>query len=189
MNYCEKCKVVCEEDQCPTCDSKGLRAVAPDDFCFLLECERAFGDSLEEALEKEGIRCELISCGTGVRSLFGLPLENCEVYVLYRDYNAAKEWVSFFSSAPTTEELKAHLLANFDKWNINSRFTARKIRKKLKLTKDADVLAALKVCVENATSIEDKVYMYSFENEGHGLAVKSGEHIFWFSAETYKILI
>lgn len=189
MNYCEKCKMLCETDSCPTCNNKKLREVMPNDYCFVMECDRGFGDSLAEALQKEGAQCALIPCGTGVSTFFGLPLEHYEVYVPYKDYELANEWVTFFSSAPTTEELRMQLLENFDKWHILSSFTARKIRKKLKIGKDEDLFAAIKNCVENATSIEDKGFMYSFQVEGHGLAVETLDNILWFSAENYEIII
>lgn len=189
MNYCEKCKMLSETEVCPMCESKKLREVTPEDYCFLLECERSFGDMLEEAMQKEALQCALVPCGTGVSTFFGLPLEHYEVYVPYRDYEKANEWVAFFSSTPKTEDLKAKLLENFDKWHILSSFTTRKIRKKLKIEKGADVLAYLKCCVEKATSIEDKGFMYSFQNGGHGLAVEIGETTLWFSSESYEILI
>ena len=79
MNYCEKCKRLCEEEFCSFCGNKKLRKAEADDFCFLFECDAAFGDMFAGILKDEGIACVLMPSGSGVRTHFALNLENYNI--------------------------------------------------------------------------------------------------------------
>ncbi len=85
MNFCEGCNLACNEERCPKCGRKKLRAVCDDDFCLVGQVDRLFGDHLKERLEGEQIECVLMPFGTGVRSKFALPLESYLLYVRYKN--------------------------------------------------------------------------------------------------------
>lgn len=85
MNFCERCNIVCNDERCPQCGRKKLRAVNEDDFCLVAQVDRYFGDSLKENLEIENIECVLLPYGTGVNTKFALPLESYLLYVRYKD--------------------------------------------------------------------------------------------------------
>ncbi len=60
------------------------------------------------------------------------------------------------------------------------------MRKKFKLNQDDNLLDFIKGKVEQAESVADVGMMVSGE---HGLLVKSGEIVIWFSSETFTINI
>ena len=84
MNFCESCNLVCENERCPKCGRKKLRAAREDDFCFVAQVDRIFGDNLKNNLENDKIECVLMPYGTGVCSKFALPLESYLLYVRYK---------------------------------------------------------------------------------------------------------
>lgn len=187
MKYCEKCKSLTGDEYCPVCGYTKIRDVNSDDFCVLTECEEMHGEMLRDVLQDEEIDCVLIPCGNGVRSQFGLSLGRYKVYVPYKHYENAVEILKSFFNEPKTDDLKELLLANRDKWHIVSARTEKKIRKKLKLSDDADIMECIKNVVEKSQCIEDRGDMYSFA--AHGLAVEIGKVTLWFSEESFEILI
>ena len=190
MNYCEKCKSLTEEEYCSACGNKKIREVNSDDFCVLTECEQMYGEMLRDALQDEEIDCVLMPCGNGVRSQFGLPLGKYKVYVPYKHYESSLEILNSFFNAPTTDDLKELLLANIDKWHLVSARTEKKIRKKLKLSEDVDIIECIKDKVKESQCIEDRGII-SFTNtfSSHGFAVETDKVTLWFSEETFEILI
>ena len=190
MNYCEKCKSLTEEEYCSVCGNKKIREVSTDDYCVLTECEQMYGEMLRDALQEEEIDCVLIPCGNGVRSQFGLPLGKYKVYVPYKNYENSLEIFKSFFNEPTTDDLKELLLANIDKWNIVSARTEKKIRKKLKLSDNADIIECIKDVIEKSQCIEDRGIM-SFTNTfgSHCLAVEIDKVTLMFSDESFEILI
>ena len=189
MKYCEKCNSLSDLEYCTACGNKKIRDVTSDDFCILTECEEMQGEMLREALQEKGIKCALIPFGNGVRSRFALSLGKYKVYVPYMYYESSVELLNSFFSEPTTDALKGQLLANIDKWHIVSARTEKKIRKKLKLTDEADIFKYIKDGVEKSQHIEDKGTMYFFKPCAHGLAVKIQEVTLWFSDVSFEILI
>lgn len=185
MFYCEKCRMVSEIDFCACCSETQLREVRDDDFCFLIECEEVFGKMLEEALQNEGIQCAMRPVGNGVRSNFGLSLGKYQMFVPYPFYSKACDMLEFFrEDSSSTDSLKQILLDHIEKWSFETRSVEKKIRKKCKLEKDADVMATVKELVEQAQSVEDMGLMSYGE---HGLLVKCDAFKLWFSSESYKI--
>ncbi|MCH5164580.1 MAG: hypothetical protein J1F36_06145 [Clostridiales bacterium] len=190
MNYCEKCKSLTDKEYCSVCGNKKIREVESDDFCFLKECEEMPGEMLRDVLQDEGIDCVLIPCGNGVRSQFALSLGKYNVYVPYKHYESSVELLNSFFNEPTTDDLKELLLANEDKWHIESARTEKKIRKKLNLSDDADIFKCIKSEVEKSQSIEDRgIISFTDCFDSHGLAVKIGKVTLWFSDESFEILI
>lgn len=190
MNYCEKCKLLTEKECCHICRNKSIREVDSDDFCLLTEREQMYGEMLRDALQGEEIDCVLIPCGNGVRSQFGLSLGRYRIYVPYKSYESSLEILKSLFNTPTSDDLKELLLANIDKWHIVNGRTEKKIRKKLKLSDDADIMECIKDRVEKSPHIEDRGEITFIETFGsHGLAVKIDKVTLWFSDASFEILI
>lgn len=93
MNFCERCNIACDDDICPICGNKKLRAVKDDDFCLVAQVERAFGDNLKRNLENDDIECVLMPYGTGFRSRVALPLEDYLLYLRYKNLDRVRQIV------------------------------------------------------------------------------------------------
>ena len=78
------------------------------------------------------------------------------------------------------------ILNNVHKWNIENAKIEKKMRKKFKLKQNDNLLNFIKEKVEQAESATDVGMMVDGE---HGLLVKSGKNVIWFSSETFKINI
>ncbi len=91
MNFCEGCNIACKDERCPKCGRKKLRDVTDDDFCLAAKVDRIFGDNLKENLENENIECVLMPYGTGVNSMFALPLESYLLYVRYKNLDYVRQ--------------------------------------------------------------------------------------------------
>ena len=94
MNFCESCNFACENERCPKCGRKKLRAVTDEDFCLVAQVDRIFGDSLKENLEYDKIECVLMPSGTWVRSKFALPLESYLLYVRYKNLEHVRQIIN-----------------------------------------------------------------------------------------------
>lgn len=186
--YCEECKLLVNGEICPECGSENLREPKDEDFCFLVECRHDFGEMLKDALDDEDIECALVPWGNGVRSKFGLPLENYKIYVPYKEVEKAVEILKEFIGEPPIEKLRKKLLENAAEWHMKESF-AKKIRKKLKLEKDDDIFAAIEEGVKNSDTIEDKGLMGTFYPPAHGILVRIDGVVLWFSDETFEIQI
>ena len=189
MKYCEKCNSVVTSEYCPTCGNKKIREVAPDDFCFLVECEQMYGEMLKDALQEEGIECALIPWGNGVRSRFALNLEKYKVYVPYMHYEKAREILEALNNASASDNIKELLLANKDKWHIASERTEKNIRQRLKIGDGVDILEYIKEGVEKSQDVKDRGFIYSFVPPANGLTVKIGDVTLWFSDENFEIIL
>lgn len=91
MNFCEGCNIACNDERCPKCGRKKLRAVKEDDFCLVARVDRFFGDNLKENLENEDVECVLLPYGTGTSARVALPLENYLVYVRYKNFDYVRQ--------------------------------------------------------------------------------------------------
>lgn len=91
MNFCEGCNIACNDERCPKCGRKKLRAVTAEDFCLVAQVDRIFGDNLKDRLEQENIECVLMPYGTGVNSKFALPLESDLLYVRYKNLDEVRQ--------------------------------------------------------------------------------------------------
>ncbi len=94
MNFCESCNIACNDERCPKCGSKKLRAINEDDFCFVAKVDRFFGDNLKDWLKEENIECVLMPYGAGVRARFALPLESYLLYVRYKNLEYVRQIIS-----------------------------------------------------------------------------------------------
>lgn len=53
MNYCEKCYRVFENEKCPNCNTKHVRKVLENDYCYLVEKDTLWAEMLKEILDKK----------------------------------------------------------------------------------------------------------------------------------------
>ena len=189
MKYCEICNLLSDSESCPVCGNEKLREVAPDDFCFLTECWQASGDALRDALQNKGVECALLPWGNGARSAFGLRLEKYRVYVPYKDYEIAAELFDLISGGTASNELRKELLQNVDKWHVVGDATLKKIRKKLKISENADVFEGIKEFVIKAESIEDRGMILCGTRQVRGVTAEKGKIVLWFSFEDFEIFI
>ncbi len=190
MRICENCSALCEEEVCSKCGGKNIRQVQDTDFCFFLECSREFGNSFKEVLEKENIPCVLLPSGSGINTIYAVPLENYKVYVPYLNYERAINVYNYFINVPSLEEYKKTLLDNIDKWYIAEESTVKKIGKKFKIAKNADVFESIIEAVKNANRISNKGKVrFAMDKEGEGLLVEYGKISLWFNAETFEIIL
>ncbi len=91
MNFCEGCNIASNDERCPKCGRKKLRAVTDDDFCLVAKVDRYYGDGLKDYLKNENIECILMPYGTGVRTNFALPLESYLLYVRYKNLDYVRQ--------------------------------------------------------------------------------------------------
>ena len=177
------------DDYCHECGNEHLREATDEDYCFLLECRQAFGEMLKDGLGDEDLECVLLPWGNGVRTGMGLELENYRVYVRYKNIERAVEILKDFIGEPEIEKLRKKLLENVDNWYIAKESTAKKITKKLKADKSENIFDIIEKGVRESDSIRDRGLMGVFIPEAHGIAVKIGDVILWFSDETFEIQI
>ncbi|MBE6540075.1 MAG: hypothetical protein E7674_05000 [Ruminococcaceae bacterium] len=186
MNYCEKCYNLCEDSVCEFCGNKKLRTVSADDYCFLIETEQTNGEMICDIFEQEGIKHTVIPTGNGVRSNFGLSLENYEIYVQYKSLDLAKETVNSFAEQAVSV-YKNELLDNFEKWFIAKPKYEEKWKKKLGL-KDINIIEFSKSCVEDAEQIVDGGMVLSGTVGGHYYTVYSKKAVILFNSVSFEIL-
>ena len=189
MNYCEKCYHVSEGDVCAECGNPEVRETTADDMCFLTICEERIGEMLRDALEQDGIKVALVPFGSGVRTAFGMTLGSFEVYVPYGYREAAQNFLDTAIYDPT-EELRSNLIDNRDKWHTVSKKVPKRLCKKFKLEKDADILSFAEDAVNRATSIKDDGFSSTCgSSSGNYISVTFDGKVFWFNSLTYEIFV
>ena len=188
MNFCKNCNNLSPDKYCQICGNSQVEEVAPDDFCFLTDCDNFWGDTLKETLTLNEIEFVAIPFGDGTRSKFALKLDRYKFFIAFKHYQKALDILNLFSKENTSEILKTQLIENFDKWHIKSKSTDKKLKKELNST-DENVFENLKILVQNATKFEDKGELLSFGANVHGIMVKTEKLTLWFSSNDYEILI
>ncbi len=188
MKYCENCRALCQDDCCEICESTELRDVRPEDYCILTECAEDFGGLLKYTLADMDIPCALMPFGNGARSAFGLNLGNYRVFVPYRFYEESKDVLDQLTYDPT-EDFRKDLLENEGKWHINGKFAQKRMRRKLKIAENEDLLSCIKHEVVHATEISDDGVITSCTEGGHYIALKINERKVWFNSATYEIFM
>lgn len=84
MNYCEKCKIVEDNEYCSVCGRKN-REVSDDDFCFLVKASESFGEMFEDVLRRESIPWRDCALRHGRKLGFGIEagkLQNLRAFSL-----------------------------------------------------------------------------------------------------------
>ena len=186
MKYCEVCRAVGEFDVCPVCANKNTREPQKDDYCFFMERDQNFAELLDGFLKEEGIPVILMPSGNGFRTFLGLTLENYKMFVPFGFFDQAKDIAIALLNEPI-DRLRKTLLENFDAWHFKKDSGAKKMRKKLKLAKDADVLGCIKALVSEADLISDKGAIYSVSDGAHYIGVETENGTVLFNSVTFEI--
>lgn len=91
MLYCEDCKSLTADSECPSCGSKKLREAKENDPVYLLTKDAVFAASIEDILAQNDISClknPLLGAGFVART--GCP-EFYKFFVPFGAYNKAEE--------------------------------------------------------------------------------------------------
>ena len=89
--YCEKCCRIIEEERCPFCRSRKVRAPGAKDPCFLAEQDYLSSGILEDLLKQSGIpylKKDVMGAGMAIK--VGPMLERSRFYVPYDHLDAAR---------------------------------------------------------------------------------------------------
>lgn len=96
MKYCLDCYHLCENQQCSNCNSRNVRDVLDDDYCFLVEKSALYIETVKEYLEKYNIPyISQGSMGAGMALKVGPMLEMFSIYVPYKYYHDALKIIEF----------------------------------------------------------------------------------------------
>lgn len=91
MNYCERCHVAVQGEQCPVCGRSKVRPVQGDDYCFLVEKEDMWAQLLQEILEDNGVHPISHDSMDVVWVMRGGELSRQCIYVPFRHLELARE--------------------------------------------------------------------------------------------------
>lgn len=184
--YCEKCKLICEEEFCDSCGNKKLRPPENNDFCFLIEIDSMFGAMFENILKEERIPCADIPVGNGVRSCFALKLENHRLYVPFEFLSKARQLINELLDT-FNETQNRDLIKNVDKLYIVIR-SEKKIRKILKLASEESLVDYCKDKIIHADTIAYEGKISSCIKGGCYLFVYKDDEVFIVNSVTYEII-
>lgn len=92
MNYCEKCYRVFENEKCPNCNTKHVRKVLENDYCYLVEKDTLWAEMLKEILDKKNIPYIVSATyGAGLSIKMGIYSEKYNFYVPYIYLDKARQ--------------------------------------------------------------------------------------------------
>lgn len=92
MLFCEKCNSATNENHCPSCGNKRLRAVNDEDFCFFVNFDEFNFNMLESTLKDNNIEVVGIPYySRGVTYATAGRADGRKVYVRYKDIKKVKE--------------------------------------------------------------------------------------------------
>ena len=183
MNYCENCNAAFDDERCPACGTKKLRPVQDDDFCFLIEDDVMRCNVVMGVLETNDIQYSAMPFGSGVEARAGRPLSNYRLYVPFGSLEKARAIMCDMESQ-RTEEWRSLLLENVKAFNIPQKLE-KKLRKKLKLPADVDLIDYCVDIVKSANKIVDEErigaqwrYVYCYSDGASAT----------FNSETFEII-
>lgn len=91
MNYCERCHLAVDGEQCPVCGQSRLPAVRGEDYCFLAEKEDMWAQLLREILEDNGVHPIVHNAVDVVCVMRGGERSRQRIYVPYRHLELARD--------------------------------------------------------------------------------------------------
>ncbi len=92
MNFCDKCNLLADSEQCKACGNKRLRAVDGNDFCYFTKLNSFDCEMFECALKNKEIEvvCVPFYIG-GVTYATAGRAEGRKLYLRYKDFYMAEE--------------------------------------------------------------------------------------------------
>ncbi|MCL2675609.1 MAG: hypothetical protein FWE84_03345 [Firmicutes bacterium] len=175
-----------EQDSCRFCRKKGLRNPEKNDYCFLVEVDLMFGEMFKGVLEEENIPYSDIPVGNGVRSYFGLRLENLKIFVVYEFFEKAKEILTGILMS-FEENQNRNIKKNIDKLFVLPR-SEKKIKKVLNLAENDNLIAYCADKIMNADRIVNKGGISSCIKGGEYICVYKENELIMFNSVTYEII-
>ncbi len=185
INYCDNCRIVCGEKVCPNCGKKKLRAVDDEDYCFVVEQSNSLIAYFESLLKEKNVETVIMPWFSALDTHLAIKASSGRLYVRFKDFDTAIQTVKEYYNT-ITENLRKHLLDNFDKFNIDLSIE-KKARKKLKIREDVDIFDYCGDIIEEAKTIKDTGCLDGVE-EGHVLAVLTDGVKLFINSATYNII-
>lgn len=186
MNYCAYCCRISQNNRCPYCGYRKMRQVENDDFCFLLENDKSYCETLQQAFEEQNIRCVGMPCGNDLDSRLALPMSKCRLYVVYECFAAACDIIKQFKNTET-ENLRKNIFENREKIIFLPK-TEKKIGKKLRLGEEQDLSAYCLDVVGRASEISDEGRISGCVSNGHYIFCYTQNETLCLNSATYEIL-
>lgn len=183
--YCDKCHMLSEQDNCKFCSKKHLKSPENNDYCFLFEIGTTFGEMFEGILKNENIPYSVIPSGNGVRSCFGLRLENVKIYVPFCCFYKAKALLN--ETIFNFEDQNIDLKNSIDKLFVSER-NEKKIRKILDLNKNDNFINYCANIIINSDRITNEGRISSCLKGGEYLFVYKNDVIITVNSATYELL-
>lgn len=185
INYCENCRVACNEKVCPNCGKKKLRAVEDEDYCFVIEESESLNAYFGSELKNKNVETVIMPWFTALDTHLAVKASSSRLFVRFKDLDFARQTVQDYFNE-ITENLKKHLRSNFDKFNID--FTVeKKARKKLKIKDDTDIFDYCADLIENAKVISDTGSFDGLEG-GRVLIVLTDNEKLYIGSVSYNII-
>ena len=186
MNYCENCNCLCGGEICPVCGNENLREARENDFCLLTESETGIAGMFGDFLQNDGIPFQSVPSGSGIRTVFPLPLERRKIYVPFAYYERARAlFIDFFEKTTDNSRCK-RLLDNLGWLKIEKRL-AKKTAKKFKLAEE-DLLGFCREKIEHADKISDEGDICGDTKGGHYILIYSGDTMLMVNSSSFEIL-
>ena len=97
MLYCEKCRLLCTDNDCHDCGAKKLREPKDNDPVYLMTKDSLFSDGIEYILKENSIPCIKQGLnGSGITTQLGYITETYRFFVPFGAYNKSKELLDNF---------------------------------------------------------------------------------------------
>lgn len=184
MYFCENCHLPTETERCPHCKRKNLRPIAPQDMCELTECPQQWYELEKHRFQALSIPVVTLPVGSGVNSMFALPLENYRLYVPWERFDDAVEVLEQIQRERLERLRGTFSPEDIDRLTVPAR-VAKRARRKLKLAKDADVA---EICRQVVRSVEE-IFTGDTLVSGHKQYCCYADGVYvWLDAVTMEVI-
>lgn len=185
INYCDNCRIACNESICPNCGKKKLRPVDDGDFCFVTEANNSVLAYYCGELESKGVECVNMPWFSALDTYLAVKSSSGRLFVRFKDLDTAIKTVQEYKDE-ITANLKKHILDNFEKVTISYDIEKR-AKKRLGLSKNSNIYDICFDIVESAQSIFDTGIADDLEG-GHVLCALSGNQKIYINSVTYNVI-
>ena len=185
INYCDNCRIACDEKVCPSCGKKKLRPIEDEDYCFIIEEYNSLIAYFDNLLKEKGVECVVMPWFSALDTHLALSAPSGRLFARFKDFEIAKQTVQDYYNE-IKENLRKHLLDNFEKFNIYYPIEKR-ARKKLKISDEVDIFDYCGDMIEEAETVKDTGCLDGPEN-GHVIAVMTEKAKLFINSVTYNII-